>query len=765
MVSSFSWIPIQSAPKRPGEEYANLVSAPWVPPDGVLVVSGKFGAFAVMTAQRHEVMEGNLGDVTSIYRRDAGAPVTWSLITYRADGTAHVGDAHVTTAPPGAPTGWFEEVSAILEAHDEKVLAAARSAYRKERRGVALLKRHKRLASLASQPPSDLRWQVHGRKGPDARILVKRGRDIVGRLLLPWNVLTVTNEEEREAVGDFLEESGHSVRQPIHGTARGTDFVACVEWIGAWGVFQASFGDVPNRVPAALYFPPEKQLMVAREVWVEPFREVIERHGLPVNGILEVEVPDGYDPRLYKKLQLYATHGEYVSRPRRAQTVLAEMESLRRPAPPGPGPLSASVRELVPVSVCDAVDEWIDAGVIDPWARRNEFSDHVWWTHRTAALTDLQVSALTEVTPPGALPGNVDLTVAWAHDVSPQHVLMLAALRLRSEHPIWWRSLPWQEADLPRRGLTPTEHAQVQTSLTEMSAPQAAASGAPALVDALRSGALQYPDLPAPLSQNDHGRLFLAAGRLAHQGIGKVGVNFDPTSSCAVCSRGFSPAAHSLDKLFIFGTSQICGPCTEAADFRNPADRWGSLRTKGALDALKVLAGSAGGPPSRQLLRGNLAADATHEERIAQTLLRMPLPGLARIAGEPQWSWTDWLKQAGLLANGWRPSFGVHSTATDGHPCRSMLERHIDDWLFQRGIAHEVEPSYPFHADLNPTGLSADWLIEGIYVEAAGLMNRSDYAEKMSRKEALAAALDVEVIIVTQDDLDRLDAIFGRWLG
>jgi hypothetical protein len=57
----------------------------------------------------------------------------------------------------------------------------------------------------------------------------------------------------------------------------------------------------------------------------------------------------------------------------------------------------------------------------------------------------------------------------------------------------------------------------------------------------------------------------------------------------------------------------------------------------------------------------------------------------------PARTWTEWLEHAELLTDGVRTSMGTATTATDGHLRRSPFERHVDDFLHHRGVAHEPE--------------------------------------------------------------------------
>jgi hypothetical protein len=93
------------------------------------------------------------------------------------------------------------------------------------------------------------------------------------------------------------------------------------------------------------------------------------------------------------------------------------------------------------------------------------------------------------------------------------------------------------------------------------------------------------------------------------------------------------------------------------------------------------------------------------------------------------------------------------------------MERFIDDFLSSHAIAHELEPNYPIDPALNPRGgLRADWLVNGVYVEAAGLMSRLEYRRKMELKQTLANRHGLDLLVVQDEDLARLDEVFKRWL-
>ncbi|MEU8530889.1 MULTISPECIES: hypothetical protein [Streptomyces] len=108
---------------------------------------------------------------------------------------------------------------------------------------------------------------------------------------------------------------------------------------------------------------------------------------------------------------------------------------------------------------------------------------------------------------------------------------------------------------------------------------------------------------------------------------------------------------------------------------------------------------------------------------------------------------------------------GTVTTATDGHLCRSLFERHLDDFLHHWGIAHEPEPHYPHHPELNTTGFRADWRrADGTFVEALGLMEGEAYAAKVERKRKPAALSGLRLLTVTAAELDCLPETFADWL-
>lgn len=97
-------------------------------------------------------------------------------------------------------------------------------------------------------------------------------------------------------------------------------------------------------------------------------------------------------------------------------------------------------------------------------------------------------------------------------------------------------------------------------------------------------------------------------------------------------------------------------------------------------------------------------------------------------------SWSAAITEAGFLPNS--ASIGRICRAKDGHLCRSHAEILIDNWLFERDIAHEKEVRYP------ESKLVADWVIGSTFVEYLGIDMTNEnpisqeYAQALARKKA-----------------------------
>ncbi len=205
--------------------------------------------------------------------------------------------------------------------------------------------------------------------------------------------------------------------------------------------------------------------------------------------------------------------------------------------------------------------------------------------------------------------------------------------------------------------------------------------------------------------------------------------------------------------------------CCVRVRIGSPRPTWSAEEVK---DALHELSEAFGAIPPQGFADLHVPHDGTTEERDRRihALHAMPPPvTIKRVLGQSDWLGA--LQAADLVGEAWRSSRGTWCRANDGHRCRSLLEKTVDDWFARNNIIHTCEPKWPRHDEMNPSGLKrADWLLaDGTFVECAGMMESREYARKIAQKHQLALACGISLIIVAPTDMHRLNQIFEQYLG
>jgi len=128
-------------------------------------------------------------------------------------------------------------------------------------------------------------------------------------------------------------------------------------------------------------------------------------------------------------------------------------------------------------------------------------------------------------------------------------------------------------------------------------------------------------------------------------------------------------------------------------------------------------------------------------------------------------SWFKALVASGVLEGAERPGvYGTTCLASDGHECRSIAEKTIDDWLTAHGMDHAREPRYPEMSGAESAYL-ADWRVGDVYIEYLGLTGSPMYDGKTKRKKALAQQAGIEIIWLHPKDLLNLDNALSQLLA
>lgn len=231
--------------------------------------------------------------------------------------------------------------------------------------------------------------------------------------------------------------------------------------------------------------------------------------------------------------------------------------------------------------------------------------------------------------------------------------------------------------------------------------------------------------------------------------------------TCPLCRAVFT--AGQLNPWIIrqFGPSRWCKECCVKA--RNGRDGAATPRAGG--QALTALSASMGAAPPQDFSQRPVPLDLPADQRDAIVRAMAACPPAAALRGLlGAGSWIEVLRTTGIVPDAWRPARGTYCIAADGHPCRSLAERTIDDWLSRHGVEHQIEPPWPRHPELNTHGRRrADWqLPDGTYVEYAGLTSE-DYLAKIQAKQQLAQHTGIRLIVITPPDLANLTEVLGAW--
>ena len=228
--------------------------------------------------------------------------------------------------------------------------------------------------------------------------------------------------------------------------------------------------------------------------------------------------------------------------------------------------------------------------------------------------------------------------------------------------------------------------------------------------------------------------------------------------TCPVCEKKFWGGDLPIWTYRQFGTARYCPKC--CLDVRNGrSKKWNQEKV---IESIRKLAAAQGSIPSQAYSFEVLAGLSDgRRDLIMPALADMPnLPTIKKVLGVRYW--LNALQKADLVGETWRPSRGTWCIAADGHQCRSLLEKSIDDWFSRNELQHECEPTWPMHPIYNPSGKRrADWLLpSGSFVECAGMMSDKDYLTKIKEKQLLAAEVGIKLYLVSSSDMLDLASIF-----
>ncbi len=123
-------------------------------------------------------------------------------------------------------------------------------------------------------------------------------------------------------------------------------------------------------------------------------------------------------------------------------------------------------------------------------------------------------------------------------------------------------------------------------------------------------------------------------------------------------------------------------------------------------------------------------------------------------------TWNKAIETSGFDPN--PVKFAMKCIANDGHKCDSLAEKIIDDWLYIRNIPHETKVPY------NKNGMTADFRINGIFVEFFGLQGELEKYDKLiGEKEKYGKENGMKIIKIYPRDLfpkNNLEEVLRQFL-
>lgn len=586
---------------------------------------------------------------------------------------------------------------------------------------------------------------------------VRRAQRGIGRYLTESKVLLLNDEADRDAAMGAVKLAGFEVLAPLADHVGGEPvFLGEPNAIGAWGNVIGFKAEVRARAisaQVALVDLDTRELFCISDELKPSILARLARMGIevavshPPSPVSVVTADrENQAEKLNSKLWWYTLNWELgfgdeqrMMRRGDGASLRAQLRAELQAKVPAPVPakvkaktevalrVSNEVADQLPAEIVAAFEEQLKAPHEEPSLVRSG-KGSMYWESANGVLDAEDIAAYRTLAPHGvALPAEWEVAWDMALGLSAPHAPSLCALYLHDFHPDWWDGLPmtpYLDRGTWLIGHSPSQPVWLRRDLTLESERrlQCAVALIVSAVDDLTW--------------------------LRKQSREKV--------NCELCGRAFERGMLQTGEIYQHQSSRICLECPQVGWPEDERDLT-PVQRGGLLSTIRWHVEQAGGVISAGMLDSVPIPPEMGME--ACFVVGRQLPGYVTN------NWIEWLAESGALGESWRPSFGQISTASDGHLCRSFLERVIDDFFSANGVAHETEPPYPYDVALNQHGLRADWsLADQTMVEAAGLMASPDYAAKIERKRLLAEQHGIELIVLEEQDLPNLKEIFSSHL-
>jgi hypothetical protein len=219
--------------------------------------------------------------------------------------------------------------------------------------------------------------------------------------------------------------------------------------------------------------------------------------------------------------------------------------------------------------------------------------------------------------------------------------------------------------------------------------------------------------------------------------------------NCPLCGYDFLEDSVPGSAVRHLGIEQVdfCAPCLRDVLF-SPGN--GAASREDILCYIRDLTASLQVIPSERFGDSTYNFDVrglTTDERASVLNILKRRPSLQRIFQVFGW-WSNALVAAGVLElTARQPSLGTRCLAIDGHVCVSIGEKNIDDMLHALAIQHDRDVVYP------EWKLTADFVVDGVFIEYFGLAGQKGYDKKTEMKRQLCRRYEIPLIEVYASDM------------
>jgi hypothetical protein len=219
---------------------------------------------------------------------------------------------------------------------------------------------------------------------------------------------------------------------------------------------------------------------------------------------------------------------------------------------------------------------------------------------------------------------------------------------------------------------------------------------------------------------------------------------------CGLCNNRFieNSLPFPLIKRLGIDRLEFCAPCLRDTILQGSGSD--NVSREQAINYIREFFKTTGViPPSNSSIGYNDLLYLNYEER-KEILNVLQLRPTNKRVKELFNSWTEALQQSGLIGDySLTTTRGIHTYANDGHLCLSLGERTIDDFLFEHGIKHEKESSYP------NSNFRADFKVGQIFIEYFGLVGDPEYDKRIKEKKLICKEYKIQLISLYPQDLQN----------